>query len=179
MGSKLLQGRIRDELELIHPSYHATANRLVFVQAGVMVNDLHDIVESRDLALPTTGGASGQRFVGAAATGTHGSRNGYTAMQDYIKAIHLVLPGREVVLQAQSDPVVTDAFATDYMDGAELITNDDMFSAAQIHLGSFGIVHGLLIETEPLYYLERQQKLVPLQQGERSVFLLGRIFFGF
>jgi len=169
----------QDALELIDPSYHATANQLVFVQAGVMITDLHDVVEARDLALPTTGAAGGQRFVGAAATGTHGSRNNYTAVQDYVKAIHLVLPDGEVVIQAQSDPVVTDAFAKNYLDGAVLTTDDATFRAAQIHLGSFGIVHGLLIETEPLYYLRRQQKWMPLNQVKQAFYSLDAASLGF
>src|SRR4029450_7420683 len=53
--------------------------------------------------------------------------------------------------------------------GCELRRDDALFEAALVSFGSFGIVHGLLIETEPLFLLEayRQRLLLtdPLWQA--------------
>jgi hypothetical protein len=40
--------------------------------------------------------------------------------------------------------------------GAELISDDDMFNAAVVSFGSFGFIHGILLETEPIFLLEKR-----------------------
>ena len=88
---------------------------------------------------------------GAISTGTHNAAIAYGSMEDFVRGIHLVVPGRTVFVQRANDTVVTE----DYLEtiGAdELINDDDLFSAALLGFGSFGIVHGYLIETERLFF---------------------------
>lgn len=133
------------------------ASRLVFVQAGVMIKHLNEALLQAGLALPTTGSGDGQRIVGATATGTHGSANQFGAMPDFVKAIHVVLANQEhAVIQRSSDPVVTKDFVDWLGSGGRLIQDDDMFNAAVVGLGSFGLFHGVVIEAEPLYQLKCQ-----------------------
>jgi hypothetical protein len=82
-------------------------------------------------------------------------------MPEYVVAMHFVLgPGRDVWLERQSNRVVSDAFI-DRM-GTELIRNDALFNAALVSFGSFGILHAVLIEAEPLYQLEAQRYRAPI-----------------
>lgn len=134
-------------------------NRLVFAQAGVMIQEIHKALFARGLALSTTGAGDGQRIAGAISTGVHGSNNQIGAMQDFTKGLHIVTNDRHVFIQKSSDPVVTQEFTT-WLGGAQLISDDDMFHAALISFGSFGIIHGVLFEVEPIYRLQGQVKVV-------------------
>jgi hypothetical protein len=83
----------------------------------------------------------------------------------YRRGLHLVIPGGEhVYIQRSSDKVVTTAF-TEGLGEARLIESDDLFNAALVSFGSFGLIHGLVIETEPLYRQEQQAR----QMGYQSV----------
>jgi hypothetical protein len=123
------------------------------------------------LALKTSGAGDGQRFAGAVSTGTHGSAISVGSMEDYVKGIHLVIPGEHVFIQRASDPVATEAFAA-HLDGARLILDDAMFNAAVVSFGSFGLIHALLIETEPLYRLEEQAKQFDFSEIKDVMFSL-------
>jgi len=143
----------------LHPDYPGKGEFLCFVQAGVNVKQLNLFLAARKQALSTTGASDGQRLVGAVSTGTHGSANAVGAMQDYVRAIHLVVPddqgkARHLLIQPATNAPVNAAYAQ-MMGGAELITDDDLFYAAEVSFGSFGLIHGLLIETEPLYKLDK------------------------
>ena len=67
---------------------------------------------------------------------------------------------RSLWLERASRPVVTPAFAAAL--GAELWRDDALFEAALVSFGSFGILHGLLIETEPLFLLEAYRQRLRL-----------------
>lgn len=149
--------------------YRDRAGRMAFVQCGVMVRDLNRKLQILNLALPTSGSTDGQRFVGAVATGTHGSAHGVGSMQDYVRGIHLVISTSEsVFIQRASDPAVTAAYCS-WLGGARLIADDELFNAALVGLGSFGLVHGLLIETEPLYILKRLIKHYPFGDVKKAL----------
>lgn len=151
-------------LSFLHSNHQSEADTMVFVQSGVMVRYVNTALEAQGLALPTTGAADGQRFVGAVSTGTHGSANSFGSMQDCVQGIHLVLPqNRHVFLQKRSDRVATSAFASDFLDGAELIEDDQLFYDALVGIGAFGVIHGMLFQAEPLYLLESEALLVPVE----------------
>jgi hypothetical protein len=139
----------------VSPGFEEKRDRLAFVQCGVMVRDLNRKLQILNLALPTSGASDGQRFVAAVSTGTHGSARSAGSMQDYVRGIHLVTSAEECVfIQRESVPVVTGDFCT-WLGRTRLIQDDELFDAALVGLGSFGFVHGLLIETEPKYILKR------------------------
>ena len=56
-------------------------------------------------------------------------------------------------LKKKTNPVASDDFISWL--GAEAIKDDDMFNAAVVSFGSFGFIHGVLIETEPIFLLEQ------------------------
>ncbi|MCJ8268564.1 MAG: FAD-binding protein, partial [Psychrosphaera sp.] len=144
-----------DDGSFVTPAFGPKKQQLVFVQCGVQVKALNDLLEKAKLALPTSGASNGQTMVGAISTGTHGSAHSLGAMPEYVRGIHLVTKGdKHVFIQRQSDPAITDAFCH-WLDDAELIEDDELFNAAVVGFGSFGLIHGLLLEVEPLYLLER------------------------
>jgi hypothetical protein len=136
------------------PGFVGVPERLVFAQCGTTIMELNQVLEARGLALPTSGASNGQSIAGAVATGTHGAANQVGAMQDFVIGLHVVAEGgKHYWLERASRPVVSASFCA--LLGAELRSDDELFSAALVSFGSFGLVHALLLEVSPLYLLER------------------------
>jgi hypothetical protein len=132
--------------------------------------------QTRQQALKTTGASNGQTMVGAFSTGTHGSRFQFGSMQDYVVALHIIAgPGRVLWLERASYPVMADHIVAGV--GAQLIRDDTIFNSALVSFGSFGVVYGIVIETEPLYLLEEERHRLPLtaplRQAMRTLDLSG------
>jgi hypothetical protein len=128
---------------------------LMYLQCGVSVREANRMLfeQPTQLALKTSGASNGQTIVGAVATGTHGSRFRFGAMQDFVVGIHLITgPGRAIWLERASQPVLSDGLIAKL--GAELVRDDTLFNAALVSFGSFGIILGVLIEAAPIYLLE-------------------------
>jgi len=138
--------------------------KLVFVQCGMSIAELNVYLAAKGLALKTSGASNGQTIAGALSTGTHGAAYRVGAVPDYVVAIHLVTePGRSVWLERDSEPAVVDSVAGHV--GAELVRNDDLFEAALVSFGSFGIIHGLVLEVDELYHLNAWRTKITLDQA--------------
>ncbi|MCY1037192.1 FAD-binding protein [Corallococcus sp. BB11-1] len=148
-----------------HPSYAGSREDLLFVQCGNSVAELNHFLKAKmGKALPTSGASNGQTIAGAIATGTHGSTLDFGAMQDFVAGLHLVVsPERHIWLERASNPTISDDVPQKL--GAELIRDDALFNAALVSLGSFGIVHGVLLVAEDLYYLQAYRHRMPLTEG--------------
>ncbi|WP_162052297.1 FAD-binding protein [Pontibacter pamirensis] len=127
---------------------------LIFVQCGMSILELNEVLELQyRRSIKASGGSNGQSIAGATATGTHGGALYTGAVHDTIVGLHLVTgPNRHVWLERASAPVVSDSFIQAL--GTRLIRDDDMFNAAVISFGSFGIIHGVMLQTEPIFLLE-------------------------
>ncbi|MEO5928297.1 MAG: FAD-binding protein [Candidatus Kapaibacterium sp.] len=146
------------------PGYQGNQASAVYVQCGMSVGEVNTYLAGKGLALKTSGASDGQTIVGAISTGTHGSRYGFGAMQDYVVGIHLIVsPTRTVWLERATYPVVNAGFASRFK--ADLIRDDVLFNAALVSFGSFGVIHGLMIETEPLYVLDATRRQIPMTPG--------------
>ncbi len=142
---------------MVTPRYQNRRHRLVYAQCGVQIRNLNAHLESRRLSLPTSGASNGQTIAGALATGTHGSANSVGSMQDFMLALHVVAEGgKHYLIQRRRRQAVTTEFCRWL--GAERICDDDLFRAAVVSFGSFGVVHGVLFEAKPIYLLERHVK---------------------
>jgi hypothetical protein len=135
----------------------ASRQNLVFAQCGTTIAVLNDALEANGLALPTSGSSNGQTICGAVSTGTHGAAIEFGSTQDFVVGIHLIA-GQcgEYWLERRSDPIVSQEFCDELR--ATLIRDDGVFNAAVVGLGSFGVVHALLLRVDPLYYLERHRQ---------------------
>ncbi|MFT2009298.1 FAD-binding protein [Pontibacter sp. 13R65] len=127
---------------------------IFFVQCGMSILELNEVLETQyRRCLMASGGSNGQSVAGATATGTHGGALYTGAVHDAIVGLHIVTgPNRHVWLERASAPVVSDEFTRAL--GAEAIRDDDMFQAAVVSFGSFGIIHGVLLQVEPLFLLQ-------------------------
>jgi hypothetical protein len=75
-------------------------------------------------------------------------------MADFILGLHIVgEDGAHHWVERASRPVMTKAFA-DWL-GASVLRNDDVFNAAVVGLGSFGLIHGVVFAAEPVFTLSR------------------------
>lgn len=142
-----------------HPSYLAQGKKsrdLFFAQCGMSILRAEELLQQSGRSLKASGASNAQSLAGATSTGTHGSAYQVGAVHDTIIGLHLVTgPNRHVWLERASNPVASDAFI-DWL-GAERISDDHMFNAAVVSFGSFGFIHGILLETEPLFLLEEHR----------------------
>ena len=133
------------------------SSNLIFTQCGMSLQQLHKELEEENgwmRCLKATGASNGQTIAGATSTGTHGSAYRVGAVHDTIIGLHIVTgPNRHVWLERASEPVASEEFIQWL--GAEKIADDDVFNAAVVSFGSFGFIHGMLIETEPIFLLKR------------------------
>lgn len=157
--------RIRERS--VHPGYLGRGDGLYFVQCGNSIAGLNRNLRTEGRSLRTTGASNGQSIVGAMSTGTHGSAIDIGAVQDYVVAIHLVAgPDRHLWIERASYPVTTDGFAA--LLGAELYRDDELFDAVLVSFGAFGLIHGVMIETEPIFLFEMHRVRRPLDDRLRA-----------
>lgn len=143
----------------IAPAYLASgksANDLFFVQCGMSILQINEKLEAAGRSLKASGASNGQSIAGATSTGTHGSAFKFGAVHDAIRGLHIITgPNKHVWVERASNPVASADFITWL--GAEKISDDDVFNAAAVSLGSFGFIHGVLLETDPIFLLEEHR----------------------
>lgn len=134
--------------------------RPVFVQSGAEIGYINGRLGQIRLALQTSGASDGHRIAGCIATGSHGAAIGIGAVHDTVLGFHIIVGGgRSLFLHRGTHPCFTPALATWFEQVTGVPTDDrpedDPFLAAQVSLGSLGVVHGVVIEAAPLYRLRR------------------------
>ncbi|HTQ02443.1 MAG TPA: hypothetical protein VMI54_01260 [Polyangiaceae bacterium] len=136
---------------------HAAGVSPVLVSASMSVNAVNRELAKLNLALQTSGASDGQSLAGAIATGTHGADVKVGALHDTVLAVHLVVsPTLSVLVQAAGGSLTqsaADALGAWFGIPCSLMSDDRLFRAARVHLGSLGIVLNLVLATVPLYYL--------------------------
>ena len=129
---------------------------LFLVQCGMSILQINEKLEAAGRSLKASGASNGQSIAGATSTGTHGAAFGVGSVHDTIVGLHIVVgPDKHVWLEKDSNPIASDEFIKWL--GAEKISDDDCFNAAVVSFGSFGFIHGVLIETEPIFLLEEHK----------------------
>lgn len=144
------------------------AAKLVLVQCGVGVMELNRSLKPRGLALPTSGASDGQTVAGAVSTGTHGSALHVGSMPDYVVGLHLVTGSEVHYWLEPNDRYVSDAFLAT-MPGIIRINDEAVFTAALVSFGSFGLLHGLLLEVVPSYKLSVYQHTTDWNSVRRCI----------
>jgi FAD binding domain/D-arabinono-1,4-lactone oxidase len=161
LNTQPLDFTFRLEPQVVHADAQERAASLRFVQCGIGIAQLSALLRQDGLSLRTSGASNGQTLAGAISTGTHGAALDVGAVHDAVCGLHLIPEAaRSLWLERVSRPVVTPAFVEAL--GAELQRDDALFEAALVSFGSFGILHGLLIETEPLFLLEAYRQRLRL-----------------
>jgi hypothetical protein len=133
----------------------------MLIAAGVTINVVNRELFKAGRALKTSGASDGQTFAGAIATGTHGADMRVGALHDTVLALHIVVsPTRSVLIQAAGGGLTqlsADSLSTWFGIPCQLLSDDQLFRAARVHLGSLGVVLHVIVETVPLYYLSRER----------------------
>ena len=149
------------------PGYVGDREKLRFLECGLSIAEINNILFKDRLSLKASGSNNGQTLPGVISTNTHGSAFRFGATPDFVVGIHLITgPSKHVYLERASYPVVQDSFAD--MLGAQLMRDDDLFNAALVSFGSFGIIHGLMMEARELFLLHAFRSFHPFNDGLRS-----------
>lgn len=142
----------------------------IFSQGGTHVGSLNRRLLDMDLALQTSGAGDGQRIAGCISTGTHGAAIDIGAMHDTVLGVHLLTaPGHSVFVQpkaAACSDEVAHWLQRETAWKVDPINDDELFHAAQVGLGSLGFVHGVVLETAPLYSLQMRIAARPFGDAE-------------
>ncbi len=159
VNTKWLNGAYDVAERYFDPTYPA-ADRpyVVLAQAGMQIAELNAYLEllpqddAKRRALKAAGIGNGQTIAGAVSGNTHGSQLTFGAMPDFVVGLHIATgSGQTLWLEKASKPVLNDDFVAKL--GAKLIRDDDVFNAAVVGFGTFGIVAAMAIETAPIYQL--------------------------
>ena len=160
LNTKLLNG-CYDIGERYFDAAYPTAERrnVVLAQAGMQVAELNAYLEllprkdSDRRAIRAAGIGNGQTVAGSVSGNTHGSQLTYGAMPDFVVGLHIATgSGRTLWIERASKPVLNEEFAAKI--GADLIRDDDVFNAAVVSFGAFGIIAAMAVETAPIYQLD-------------------------
>ena len=152
---------------VISPAYAGDRAKLRFLETGSEIGQINHYLFDRGLSLKASGSNNGQTLAGAVSTGTHGAAFKFGATPDFVVGIHLLTgPSTHVYLQRASYPVVKPSFAAAL--GAELKNDDTLFNAALVSFGSFGIIHGMMIETRELFLLHAYRSFQPFNSALKT-----------
>jgi len=132
------------------------AEALMLIEAGALVDEVSDKLEDQGRSLWTSGAGNGQTFAGAAATGTHGSMIARGGIQDHIRAVQIVTPTGIHWIEPGAG-VMSDAFIA--ATGSAPLRDDEVFAAAQLPIGSLGIVTAMVVDSVPKFLVRPIQNL--------------------
>lgn len=167
VNTKPLNLSFQVDARMVEAGYTGERAGLRFVQCGCSIQELNRRLRGQGRSLRTSGASNGQTIAGALSTGTHGSAFTVGGIQDSVVGLHLIVgSSRHVWLERASAPVMSGAFAARL--GAEPLRDDALFDAALVSFGSFGFIHGVMLETDELFLLEMYRRRMPLDGGLRQ-----------
>jgi FAD binding domain len=160
VNTKLLNGCYDVSDQYFDDAYPAAGRRnIVLAQAGMQIAELNDYLElvpqkeTDKRAIQAAGIGNGQTVAGSVSGNTHGAQLTFGAMPDFVAGLHLATgTGKTLWIERASKPVLNEHFAARI--GAQLIRDDDVFNAAVVSFGTFGIIAAMAVETAPIYQLE-------------------------
>lgn len=116
--------------------------RRATAQGGARVHEVNRALTDAGLALENLGSISEQTLAGAVSTGTHGSGLRFGVMATQVVGMTLVTADGEArTLRADSDP--------------------ELFAAARVGFGAFGVVADLTVACEPAFDLRERRSVLP------------------
>ena len=152
----------------LSPGYKKTPANLLFAQCGNSIQELSNWLKQNKRSLKTSGASNGQTIAGCFSTGTHGSAIDTGSVQDFVVGMHIITgPDENIWIERESYPVVSDLFLQKF--NTRLVADDELFNAAVVSFGSFGFIHGVMIETEDIYLLECYRKKIPIDDSFRHI----------
>lgn len=117
----------------------------ITVQAGIRLNELNDLLYAEGLSLQNLGSISEQSVAGVISTGTHGSSAYHGLISEHITRMLVVVGSGETVECSDTK-------------------NPELFRAALLGLGRFGIIVEATLRVVPAFDLESIQEIVPFEE---------------
>ena len=160
VNTKLLNGCHDIGERYFEDAYPAAERRnVVLAQAGMQIAELNAYLEQlpkQDAdrrAIKAAGVGNGQTVAGSVSGNTHGAQITFGAMPDWVVGLHIATGrGRTLWIERASKPVLNEEFTARI--NADLIRDDDVFNAAVVSFGTFGIIAAVAVETAPIYQLD-------------------------
>jgi FAD-linked oxidoreductase len=116
---------------------------LVTVRSGTTLRTLNAELDRLGLAMTNLGDIDAQTIAGAISTGTHGTGARFGGISAQVAGLELVLAdGSVVACSAQERP--------------------ELFAAARVGLGAFGVISTVTLRTEPSFVLSAEERPEPL-----------------
>jgi hypothetical protein len=140
----------------LHPNSNYKHENLFFFQCGNVIKEISRFVFDHGKSLKASGASNGQTIAGCISTGVHGSGIQAGSVQDMVVGLNLIIgpnPEDIVYLERLSQPALNDIFIQSI--NARCLRDDDLFHAALVGLGAFGFIHGVVLETEDRFLLNR------------------------
>jgi hypothetical protein len=140
----------------LHTKCTYKSENLFFFQCGNTIKEVSEFLLSKAKSLKTSGASNGQTVGGALSTGIHGSSIDVGSFQDCVVGLNIITgPGSNdrVYLERHTRPVLNGNYVNTFK--SRVIRNDGLFNAALVGLGSFGFIHGILLEAEDRFLLRR------------------------
>lgn len=144
-GAALTDGVLLRPERLTGPVAIDTARCTATVRAGTRLRDLCRLLAGHGLALENLGDVDVQTLAGALATGTHGTGARYGGLASQVLALELVL----------ADGTVTTCSATE---------RPDLFAAATVGLGAYGIATAVTLRCVPAFALHAVEEPAGLDE---------------
>lgn len=152
----------------LSPTYPGGPSNLLFAQCGNSIQELNNWLKQSKRSLKTSGASNGQTIAGCFSTGTHGSAIDIGSVQDFVVGMHIITgPDTDIWLERKSYPVVSDALIQKF--NTNLVADDELFNAALVSFGSFGFIHGVMLETTDIYLLESYRKKIQIDASFRHI----------
>ncbi|WP_299773762.1 D-arabinono-1,4-lactone oxidase [uncultured Pseudoteredinibacter sp.] len=123
---------------------HDEQSNTALIWSGTRLGDIGAPLAERGQALINMPDIDEQSLAGAISTATHGTGAGLGCMSSYVDGLQLLTANGELI----------DCSADN---------NADIFKAAQVGLGSLGIVTQIRMRNEPLYRLRREAEWMPIE----------------
>jgi len=178
--------RLRHKFTLSRESFHpqvlnngTATDNFIFLQCGNTILSISEYLEKKSnppKCLRTCGASNGQTLVGAFSTGTHGAAFNYGSLQEMIHGIHVVTgPNSHYYIERASNRITSDTFHQKL--GAGIILDDALFNAVLVSFGSFGIIHGVLVEVEDKFLLAQNRGRIAFDEDFANAVVNGDFAF--
>lgn len=150
------------ELEVLRPGMGEVLEggaQLVRVEAGMTIAELNAYLESLELALPNMGGFDGQTVAGVISTSTHGSGFEFGPLPDLVRSLDVVGAGGVVYRIEPADGPTDRGLYVAKFPEHRLRQDDHWFRAVVVGMGCMGLIHSVILEVVPLYYLREVRSM--------------------
>jgi FAD/FMN-containing dehydrogenase len=118
---------------------------LVTVRSGTTIRELNTALDALGLAMPNLGDIDAQTIAGAISTGTHGTGVRIGGLATFVEALELVLADGSVVTCSAA-------------------TRPDLFAAARVSLGAFGVISTVTLRCVPAFTLAADERPMTLPE---------------